>query len=92
MKFYNAALALSCLGVPCFAGSAADVKVLAGDPSTVSRTVTYHETDIIPISTEIRFTTLIELPERRVDPRGHVRRQRVLAGELDRQPGLCQAS
>ncbi len=63
MKFRNVALALSCLGIPCVPGSAADVKVIAGDPSTVSRTVTYHETDIIPISTEIRFTTLIELPK-----------------------------
>ena len=63
MKFCNVALALSCVGIPCFAESAADVKVLAGEPSTVSRRVTYHETDIIPISTEIRFTTLIELPK-----------------------------
>jgi type IV secretion system protein VirB9 len=29
----------------------------------VSRTVSYHDTDIIPISTEVRFTTLIELPK-----------------------------
>ena len=62
MSFRNVALVLSCLSIPCVPGSGADVKVLAGDPSTVSRTVTYHETDIIPISTEIRFTTLIELP------------------------------
>src|ERR1700727_1522403 len=62
MKFRNTALALSCLGIPCL-GVAADMKVLAGDPSTVSRTVTYHDTDIIPISTEVRFTTLIELPK-----------------------------
>jgi type IV secretion system protein VirB9 len=39
------------------------VKVVAGDPSTVSRTVNYYDTDIIPISTEVRFTTLIELPK-----------------------------
>ncbi|MFL6450949.1 MAG: TrbG/VirB9 family P-type conjugative transfer protein [Bryobacteraceae bacterium] len=63
MKFCKAAFALACVGIPCFAGSATDVKVLAGDPSTVSRTVSYHETDIVPISTEIRFTTLIELPK-----------------------------
>src|SRR3954447_19876566 len=63
MKVYKAALAFSSLGIPCHGGSAADVKVLAGDPSTVSRTVSYHETDIVPISTEIRFTTLIELPK-----------------------------
>ncbi|MFL6449245.1 MAG: TrbG/VirB9 family P-type conjugative transfer protein [Bryobacteraceae bacterium] len=63
MTVGKVALALSCLGIPCIPGSASDVKVVAGDPSTVSRTVTYHETDIIPISTEIRFTTLIELPK-----------------------------
>src|SRR3954447_3249120 len=63
MKVYKAALAFSSLGIPCHGGTAADVKVLAGDPSTVSRTVSYHETDIVPISTEIRFTTLIELPK-----------------------------
>lgn len=44
-------------------GNAAEEKVLAGDPSTTSRTVSYHDTDIVPISTEIRFTTLIELPK-----------------------------
>jgi type IV secretion system protein VirB9 len=42
---------------------AADQTALAGDPSTTSRTVPYHNTDIVPISTEIRFTTLIELPK-----------------------------
>lgn len=63
MKSRNAALALACFSVPCFAGSGPDVTVLAGSPSTLSRTVTYHKTDIIPISTEIRFTTLIELPK-----------------------------
>jgi type IV secretory pathway VirB9-like protein len=52
---------LTCIGAAI--GHAADEKVLAGDPSTTSRTVTYHETDIIPIATEIRFTTLIELPK-----------------------------
>ncbi|HJY07466.1 MAG TPA: TrbG/VirB9 family P-type conjugative transfer protein, partial [Bryobacteraceae bacterium] len=30
---------------------------------TSSRTVSYHETDIVPIATEVRFTTLIELPK-----------------------------
>jgi type IV secretion system protein VirB9 len=63
MKFRCIALAASCLGIPCVYGSAVDVKVVAGDPNTVSRTVTYQETDIIPIATEIRFTTLIELPK-----------------------------
>jgi type IV secretion system protein VirB9 len=63
MNIRYVAFGLSCLVVPCLAQSTADVKVLAGGPSTVSRTVTYHETDIISISTEIRFTTLIELPK-----------------------------
>jgi type IV secretion system protein VirB9 len=63
MKFSAIALAFSCVGVTCVLASAADVKVLAGDPSTVSRTVNYHDTDIIPIATEVRFTTLIELPK-----------------------------
>ncbi len=61
-RFSTVAIALSCVGVTCVPGTAADVKVLAGDPSTVSRTVAYHDTDIVPISTEVRFTTLIELP------------------------------
>ncbi|HTU47444.1 MAG TPA: TrbG/VirB9 family P-type conjugative transfer protein [Bryobacteraceae bacterium] len=49
--------------VACTPGWTADVRSVAGDPSTSSRTVDYHDTDIIPISTEIRFTTLIELPK-----------------------------
>lgn len=63
MKFRFIALVASCLCIPCIYGSAADVQVLAGDPNTVSRTVSYHDTDIVPISTEVRFTTLIELPK-----------------------------
>jgi type IV secretion system protein VirB9 len=63
MHFRSVVLALLGSGAVCLFGSAADVKVLAQDPSTVSRTVTYHETDIVPISTEVRFTTLIELPK-----------------------------
>src|SRR5581483_4029749 len=63
MKLRTIALALSFLGIPATPATPADMKVLAGDPSTVSRTVSYHETDIIPISTEVRFTTLIELPK-----------------------------
>ncbi len=55
------ALALACLS--CISGSAAEQKILAGDPNTSSRTVSYHDTDIVPIATEIRFTTLIELPK-----------------------------
>lgn len=35
----------------------------AADPNTNSRHVSYHESDIIPVNTEIRFTTLIELPK-----------------------------
>ncbi len=54
-------LLLTCLGAVL--GNAAEEKVLAGDPSTTSRTVSYHDTDIVPISTQIRFTTLIELPK-----------------------------
>jgi type IV secretion system protein VirB9 len=63
MKFRFIALTASCLSIPCIYGSAADVQALAGDPNTVSRTVSYHDTDIVPISTEVRFTTLIELPK-----------------------------
>lgn len=55
------AFAIAC--VTCFPISAGDQKIVAGDPSTESRTVAYHDTDIISISTEIRFTTLIELPK-----------------------------
>jgi type IV secretory pathway VirB9-like protein len=35
----------------------------AADPSTTSRRVSYHDSDIVPIMTEVRFTTLIELPK-----------------------------
>lgn len=48
---------------PAMHGTAAEPKIVAGDPNTTSRTVPYHESDIVPISTEIRFTTLIELPK-----------------------------
>jgi type IV secretion system protein VirB9 len=58
---FRLALALACVG--CISGSAVAQKVLAGDPNTSSRTVSYHDTDIVPIATEIRFTTLIELPK-----------------------------
>src|ERR1700749_1390987 len=63
MRFRSLVFALVGSSAVCLFGSAADVKVLAQDPSTVSRTVSYHETDIVPISTEVRFTTLIELPK-----------------------------
>src|SRR5579875_2465129 len=55
------AFAITCAA--CISGWTADIRSVAGDPSTSSRTVEYHDTDIVPISTEIRFTTLIELPK-----------------------------
>ena len=63
MSFRNTMLAFALVSCSSLPGSAADVKVVAGDPSTVSRTVNYHETDIVPIATEVRFTTMIELPK-----------------------------
>jgi type IV secretion system protein VirB9 len=63
MRFLKHGLVFAMTGLNCIYGSAADVQVLAGDPNTVSRTVSYHDTDIVPISTEVRFTTLIELPK-----------------------------
>jgi type IV secretion system protein VirB9 len=56
-------LVFALIGLTCVSARAADENVVAGDPSTSSRTVNYHETDIIPIATEVRFTTLIELPK-----------------------------
>jgi type IV secretory pathway VirB9-like protein len=53
------------IALACFSLSASELKpvpVITGDPNTTSRTVQYHETDIVPIQTEIRFTTLIMLP------------------------------
>ncbi len=41
----------------------AEPKTLAGPPNTVSRKVQYRETDLVPIQTEIRYTTLIVLPK-----------------------------
>lgn len=63
MGFLKHGLVFALTGLNCIYGTAADVQVLAGDPNTVSRTVSYHDTDIVPISTEVRFTTLIELPK-----------------------------
>lgn len=63
MRFLKHGLVFALTSLNCIYGSAADVQVLAGDPNTVSRTVSYHDTDIVPISTEVRFTTLIELPK-----------------------------
>lgn len=55
-----AGLLLCAPGIPVFAGDSA---ILAGQPNTSSRTVSYRRTDIVPIATEIRYTTLIELPK-----------------------------
>ena len=63
MRFVKPGLAVVLTGLNCALGVAAEDQVLAGDPSTSSRTVSYHETDIVPIATEVRFTTLIELPK-----------------------------
>lgn len=63
MQLSKVALPLTVMCLAAASGNAADQKVLAGDPSTTSRTVDYHDTDIVPIATEIRFTTLIELPK-----------------------------
>ena len=62
MKLSKFGLVFAFVSLSCVMARADD-KVLAGDPSTVSRTVSYHETDIVPIATEVRFTTLIELPK-----------------------------
>src|ERR1700685_3778520 len=62
MQLFNTRLGIALTVIACLP-SAADTKVVAGDPNTSSRTVAYHETDIVPIATEIRFTTLIELPK-----------------------------
>jgi type IV secretion system protein VirB9 len=35
----------------------------AADPNTTSRRIFYHDQDIVPINTEVRYTTLIELPK-----------------------------
>src|SRR6185312_958982 len=63
MKFVKPGLAIVLTGLSCALGVAAEEQILAGDPLISSRTVSYHETDIVPIATEVRFTTLIELPK-----------------------------
>jgi type IV secretion system protein VirB9 len=63
MKLSRYGLIFAFVSLSCLVGRAADDKVVAGDPSISSRTVSYHETDIVPIATEVRFTTLIELPK-----------------------------
>src|SRR3954449_7495374 len=63
MKHSDLVLALACIGILSAPLCAEEARPVAGEPSTVSRTVSYHDTDIVPISTEIRFTTLIELPK-----------------------------
>ena len=37
--------------------------VVTGDPSSTSRKVSYRDTDIVPISVQTGFSTLIELPK-----------------------------
>ena len=54
------------------------VVIFAADPSGTSREVQYKKTDIVPMATAIRFTTLIELPEAGDDLGGDLRRQRIL--------------
>lgn len=63
MQFSRHTLTLVLVVIGATLANAADEKVLAGDPNTSSRTVVYHDTDIVPIATQIRFTTLIELPK-----------------------------
>ena len=46
------ALALACVGY-----------LSGAEPNLTSRTVPYHNTDVVPINTELRFTTLVELPK-----------------------------
>ena len=42
---------------------AADQKIIAtGEPNMVSRSISVHETDIVSISAEVRYSTLIQLP------------------------------
>lgn len=55
------ALALACLSLRA-AETPKPVPLITGDPNTTSRTVQYHQTDIVPLQTEVRFTTLILLP------------------------------
>jgi type IV secretion system protein VirB9 len=63
LKAKAAFVSLALICAAAIPGSPAEPKIVAGDPNTTSRTVPYHQTDIVPISTEIRFTTLIELPK-----------------------------
>ena len=44
-------------------GLVLSASLFAADPSGTSREVQYKKTDIVPMATAIRFTTLIELPE-----------------------------
>jgi type IV secretory pathway VirB9-like protein len=57
---------ITLIAAACFSLQAAEnpkpVPAVTGDPNTTSRTVEYHRTDIVPVQTEIRFTTLIMLP------------------------------
>lgn len=44
-------------------GLADEAKSLAGPPNPVSRSVQYRESDLVPVQTELRYTTLIVLPK-----------------------------
>jgi type IV secretory pathway VirB9-like protein len=57
-KELTVSAALACLSL-----SAAEPKLITGDPNTISRTISYRNTDISPISTEAGFTTMIYLPK-----------------------------
>ena len=46
----------------CSLGAAEQKTIPTGDPNMVSRTVKYHETDIVSIAAEVRYSTLIQLP------------------------------
>ena len=50
------------LNIPAL-GFALSAFLFAADPSGTSREVQYKKTDIVSMATQIRFTTLIELPE-----------------------------
>jgi type IV secretory pathway VirB9-like protein len=54
----RAILALACWTI---SGQAAETKIVAAEPSTTSRTIAFHSTDIPAISTQMRYTTLVQL-------------------------------
>lgn len=64
MNARNFMLLTALCGCVPLIGAPTPQKILAGEPSTTSRVVFYHHTDIVRIATEIRYTTLIELPKK----------------------------